>query len=137
MLKGLAKRSRPGRQWRFFYRAFNAHEFSSAADFTTDDWQHIHPGGGWKRGRNEVLVELKAVHGSFLKGATDAAESMAVASAGPGVAVVTVTSKMSAFTMPNDVAHRNDRQIRTFVVVKRASRWPILLDQNTTVIRTP
>ena len=72
-------------------------------------------GGGWKRGRNEVLVELKAVHGSFLNGATDAAESMAVTSAGPGDAVVTVISKMSAFTMPNGVAHRNDRQIRCWV----------------------
>lgn len=116
-----------------FYRAFNSHEFGRAAEFTTEDWEHINPGGGWTRGRAEVLRELKEVHDTFLKGVTDTVESMATRVAGPGVVVVTVISNMTAFTMPNGVQHPNDRQIRTFVVVKRGDQWLVLQDQNTIV----
>lgn len=34
-----------------FYDAFNSHDFSRIAEFTTDDWTHINPLGGWARGR--------------------------------------------------------------------------------------
>jgi ketosteroid isomerase-like protein len=33
-----------------FYAAFNAHDFARAAEFTTDDWEHINPFGGRTRG---------------------------------------------------------------------------------------
>ena len=118
-----------------FYRAFNAHDFDAATSFTTDDWQHINPGGGWTIGRSQVLRELVAVHGTFLKGVTDTVETMSVSFATPDVAVATVISNMTAFTMPNGVRHPNDRQIRTFVVVKRSDKWLVMLDQNTIVNR--
>jgi hypothetical protein len=51
----------------------------------------------------------------------------------PEVAVVTVTSRMSPYTFPNGVKHENEHHIRTFVVVKRSSRWLIMHDQNTTI----
>ena len=122
MLKRLTKRHRPGRRWSRLYKAFHAPDFSSAVDCTTDDWQRIRLGGGCKRGRNAVLVELKSVAGSFLNGATGAAEPLATTSADPELAVVTVISKMSAFTMPMGFAHRNERQIGISVAVKRADR---------------
>jgi len=118
-----------------FYRAFNAHDFSGAAEFTTEDWEHINPGGGWTRGRQQVLSELRQVHGTFLKGVTDSVESMSVRVASPGTAVVTVLSQMTPFVMPDGVRHPKDRQIRTFVVVKRGERWLVMQDQNTIVAR--
>jgi ketosteroid isomerase-like protein len=78
-----------------FYDAFNSHDFSRAVDFTTDDWTHINPMGGWTRGREAVLNELKEVHATFLKGVSDTPEEMSVNFATPDVAVVTVPSRVS------------------------------------------
>ena len=33
-----------------FYDSFNTHNFGLVPEFTTDDWTHIHPFGGWTRG---------------------------------------------------------------------------------------
>lgn len=116
-----------------FYDAFNAHGFGRAAEYTTEDWNHINPLGGRKRGREAVLKELKEVHSTFLKGVSDTVEDMNVRFATPDVAVVTVTSRMSTFTTPDGVKHDNERHIRTFIVVKRNNRWLIMQDQNTAI----
>ena len=113
-----------------FYDTFNKHAWPNA-DFATEDWVHINPLGGWTRGREAVLKELKDVHSTFLKGVVDTPEEMAVTFASPDVAVVTVPSKVTTYTTPDGVKHENERQIRTFVVVKRSGRWLIMLDQNT------
>jgi uncharacterized protein (TIGR02246 family) len=118
-----------------FYAAFNSHGWTHAADYTTQDWNHINPGGGLTRGRAAVLKELEEVHSTFLKGVSDTIEEMTVRFATAGVAVVTVTSRMSAFTMPDGVRHENEQHIRTFVVVQRNDRWLIMQDQNTAVAR--
>lgn len=118
-----------------FYAAFNSHGFEHAAAFTSEDWNHINPGGGRTRGREAVLKELREVHGTFLKGVTDSITSLDVRFAAPDVAVVTVTSQMSTYTMPDGVKHENEAHIRTFVVTKRSNRWLIVQDQNTTVAR--
>jgi uncharacterized protein (TIGR02246 family) len=116
-----------------FYAAFNSHGWKNAENFATEDWNHINPLGGWTRGRAAVLKELEEVHSSFLKGVSDTIENMAVTFASPDVAVVTVTSRMSTYTTPDGVPHENERHIRTFIVVKRVSRWLIMQDQNTAV----
>ena len=116
-----------------FYDAFNAHGFGHAAEYTTDDWNHINPFGGWARGRKVVLKELREVHATFLKGVTDTVEDMNVRFATPNVAVVTVISRMSTYYPPDGVKHENERHIRTFVVVKQNGRWLIMQDQNTTI----
>src|SRR5262245_13091072 len=82
-----------------FYAAFNE-GFTGAADFATDDWAHINPYGGWTRGRESVLKEVRDAHATFLKGVTEAIAQMEMRFASPGVAVVTVTSTTSAFTTP-------------------------------------
>jgi uncharacterized protein (TIGR02246 family) len=40
---------------------------------------------------------------------------------------------MSAHTTPDGTEHRNERHLRTFVLVRRAGRWRIAHDQNTAV----
>lgn len=118
-----------------FYGAFNTHEFERAAEFTTEDWNHINPLGGWTRSRAEVLEELTEVHSTFLKGVSDVPEEIAVRFASPDVAVVTVPSSVGTYTTPDGILHENEKQIRTFVVVNRGGRWRIMQDHNT--IRIP
>lgn len=118
-----------------FYAAFNAHGFGRATEFTTEDWNHINPFGGWTRGREAVLKELKEVHSTFLKGVSDTIEHMSVRFATADVAVVTVTSRIGAYTTPDGVKHEDERHIRTFVVVKHSGRWLIMQDQNTKISR--
>ena len=89
-----------------FYAAFNAHDFARAAEFTTDDWEHINPFGGWTRGREEVLKELREVHGSFLKGVNDTVESMSVRLTAPSSAAVTVISHMDTYVTPDGFVMR-------------------------------
>jgi len=74
-----------------FQASFNGHAFENADEYTTDDWNHINPFGGWTRGRDAVLKELKEVHSTFLKGVSSTIEEFSVRFASPDVAVVTVT----------------------------------------------
>ena len=48
-----------------FYTAFNSDGFARAADFTTDDWNHINPFGSRTNGRVAVLKEVLEVHDTF------------------------------------------------------------------------
>jgi uncharacterized protein (TIGR02246 family) len=115
-----------------FYDTFNSHDWGRVEEFTTEDWAHINPLGGWTRGREAVLKELKEVHSTFLKGVNDTPDEMEVRFATADVAVVTVPSTMKGtFTTPDGKRHENDRQIRTFVVVNRGGKWLIMQDQNT------
>jgi uncharacterized protein (TIGR02246 family) len=115
-----------------FYDAFNSHKFESAQEFTTSDWIHVNPVGGWSEGREAVLNELKEVHSTFLRDVTDNVESISVRFASPEVAVVMVPSTLTgSFTTPDGERHENDRQIRSFVVVKVENRWRIMHDHNT------
>jgi uncharacterized protein (TIGR02246 family) len=114
-----------------FYAAFNAHDFSKIPEFTTEDWTHINPLGGWRRGRQAVLSELHEVHATFLKGVSDTPEEMEVRFATQDAAIVTVPSTMSPYSTPDGVRHENQKQIRTFILVKRLNQWLIMQDQNT------
>jgi uncharacterized protein (TIGR02246 family) len=115
-----------------FYKAFDD-GFTQPAEFATEDWNHINPFGGRARGREATLKEVREVHQSFLKGATETVESMDIRFATPEVAVGTVVSMGSGFTTPDGVKHGPGRAIRTFVVVKRGKRWQIMQDQNTAI----
>ena len=114
-----------------FYEAFNSHDFSRVPEFTTEDWTHINPLGGWTRGRDAVLTELKEVHSTFLKGVTDTPVEIEVRFATKNAAIVTVPSKMSPQTTPDGARRENQEQIRTFILVKRGGQWLIMQDQNT------
>lgn len=118
-----------------FYNDFNSHNFGRVVEYTTEDWNHINPFGGITSGREPVLKELKEVHESFLKGVSSTIEDMSVRFAAPEVAVVIVTNRMGTYTTPDAVKHENERQIKTFVVVKRNGKWLIMHDQNTLIGR--
>jgi uncharacterized protein (TIGR02246 family) len=114
-----------------FYTMFNTAIFTNVPNFTTVDWAHINPGGGWTRGRTAVLSELQAVHSTFLKNVTDTPEQIQIRFATADVAIATVPSRVSTFTTPDGVRHVNPRNIRTFVLVRRNERWLIMQDHNT------
>jgi uncharacterized protein (TIGR02246 family) len=121
-----------------FYKDFNAHEFDHAAQYATEDWNHINPFGGWTRGREAVLKELKEAHSTILKGVQITIEDMSVRFATPDAAVVTVINRIGTYYPPDGVdrgvnKRENERQIRTFVVVKRSGRWLVMQDQNTII----
>jgi uncharacterized protein (TIGR02246 family) len=116
-----------------FYKAFNSHSFDGASEFTTDDWNHINPNGGWTRGRDAVLAELKRVHSSVLKGVSDTMENLSIRFASDDVAVAIVTSRVGTYYLPNGTKHENERQRRCFIVVRRTGRWLIMQDQNTVI----
>jgi uncharacterized protein (TIGR02246 family) len=119
-----------------FNKAFNE-GFVGPADYATEDWNHINPLGGRDRGREATLKTVRAVHQTFLKGATETIEDIDVRFASEDVAVATVTSTSNPFTPPDGVKRGVARNIRTFVVVKRGGRWLIMQDQNTTIIESP
>ena len=116
-----------------FYSAFNSHQFDDASDFTTEDWHHINPNGGWTRGREAVLKQLRSVHSTFLKGVFDTIENMTVRFASPDVAIAVVTSHMGTYYTPDGSKHENERHVRTFIVVRQGDRWRIMQDQNTQI----
>jgi uncharacterized protein (TIGR02246 family) len=119
-----------------FFEAFNAHNFDRASDFTTADWNHINPFGGRTDGREEVLKELQQVHSTFLKGVARTIEETSVRFASRDAAIVTVVSRMGAYTTPDGEKHENEQLITTFIVVKRGLKWMIMQDQ-TNLVRRP
>jgi uncharacterized protein (TIGR02246 family) len=122
-----------------FYAAFNADDFRSAAEFTTEDWNHINPGGGWTRGRTAVLREVEEVHRTFLKGVGAAIDSMSVRFVTPEVAVATVVDHLLGTYFPPDGVdrgtnrHERERHLKTYVLAKRRGHWLIVQDQATTI----
>jgi len=118
---------------RAFYKAFDD-GFVGAANYATEDWNHINPYGGRDRGREATLKTVRGVHQTFLKGTTDTIQNMDIRFAAENVAVGTVTSMLSPFTSPDGVKHGAEQYIRTFVVVKRGGHWLIMQDHNTRVV---
>ena len=118
-----------------FYAGFNGHDFGTVP--VTDDWEDINPSGGTRRGRAEVLKELREVHSTFLKGVTDRIEDVSIRFPTTDVAIAVVNSQMSTYVTPDGARHENERHIRTFVIVRRAGRWLIEHDQNTTIQAPP
>jgi uncharacterized protein (TIGR02246 family) len=117
---------------RAFYTAFDE-GFLNEVRFATDDWHHINPFGGVDEGRDATLATVRDVHTTFLKGVTDTPEPIEVRFATDDVAVATVVSTMSPFTGPDGVRREAQKQVRTFVVVKRGERWFIMQDHNTNI----
>jgi hypothetical protein len=110
---------------RSYYDAFNAEDFGNAAEFATEDWNHINNVGGWTRGRAILIPILTALHSTgFLKGVRITPEAMDVRFGNTRVAVVTVLSRTTAYTTPDGVTHPDgEEEVRTFVVVRQGRRW--------------
>ena len=117
-----------------FVADYNNGDFKNAPTYTTGDWVHINPGGGITRGRDKVLKEVRAIHKTMLKGVSITIESMTVHFVTPDVALVDAVHKSDSYVTPEDgVKHENERQIKTYVIVKRNGKWLLALDQNTLI----
>jgi uncharacterized protein (TIGR02246 family) len=117
-----------------FVADYNNGDFKNAPTYTTDDWVHINPGGGITRGRDKVLKEVRVIHRTMLKGVSITIESMTVHFVTPDVALVDAVHKSNSYVTPEDgVKHENERQIKTYVIVKRNGKWLLALDQNTII----
>lgn len=116
-----------------FQEDFNNGSFKNAAFYTTADWEHLNPGGGITKGRNEVLKEVREVHQTFLKGVSMTMQSISIRFITPDVAIADVIHKISNFEFPEGVKHENELNLKTYVVVKKKGKWLLTHDQNTTV----
>ena len=116
-----------------FQDDFNEGAFKNAEFYTTKDWEHINPGGGITKGREAVLKEVRAVHQTFLKGVSLTIESIAIRFLTPTVAIADVVHKSSDYELPQGIKHQNERQQKTYIIVKRQNKWLLTLDQNTVI----
>jgi uncharacterized protein (TIGR02246 family) len=117
-----------------FVTDYNNGDFKNAPSYTTDDWVHINPGGGLTRGRDEVLKEVRAIHKTMLKGVSITIDNMTVHFVTRDVAVVNAIHKSDSYVTPEDgMKHENERQMKTYVVVKHNEKWLLALDQNTII----
>jgi uncharacterized protein (TIGR02246 family) len=116
-----------------FQEDFNDGGFKNAAAYSSMGWEHINPGGGITKGRNEVLKEVRAVHQTFLKGVSMQIESISIRFITPSVAIADVIHKMTAYTTPDGERHENERQIKTYVIARQKGNWLLVQDHNTVV----
>jgi len=117
-----------------FQDDFNDGGFKKAPDYTTIDWEHLNPGGGITKGREEVLKEVRAVHQTFLKGVTITVESITIRFISSDVAIADVIHKISIYQTPDGVKHENERHLKTYVVVRQKGKWLLAHDQNTIIL---
>ncbi|HLN53665.1 MAG TPA: SgcJ/EcaC family oxidoreductase [Lentimicrobium sp.] len=116
-----------------FVADFNDGSFKNADNYTTIDWDHINPGGGIDIGRESTLKTVRAVHQSFLKGVSMTTDSMKVRFVTPEVALVTGYHSIDTYVTPDSVRHENERQIKSYVIVKQKGKWLLTLDHNTSI----
>ena len=116
-----------------FQDDFNEGSFKNAEAYSTSDWRHINPGGGIDKGRDSVLITVRAVHKTFLKGVTMQIESMDIRFLTADAAIADVIHKVDTYTTPDGVRHENERHIKTYVVVKKKGRWLLAQDHNTII----
>jgi uncharacterized protein (TIGR02246 family) len=116
-----------------FQDDFNEGSFKNADAYSTSDWRHINPGGGIDKGRDSVLISVRAVHQTFLKGVTMEIESMDIRFLTTEVAIADVIHKVGNFTTPDGVKHENERHIKTYVIVKKKGKWLLAQDHNTII----
>lgn len=116
-----------------FVEDFNEGSFKNADNYATVDWDHINPGGGIDIGREATLNTVRAVHQTFLKGVSMTTDSMKVKFVSPEVALVTGYHSIDTYVTPDSVRHENERQIKSYVIVKQNGKWLLTLDHNTSI----
>jgi uncharacterized protein (TIGR02246 family) len=117
-----------------FVNDYNNGDFKNAPFYTTNDWVHINPGGGITRGRDEVLKEVRAVHQTLLKGVRITIDTMTIRFVTTDVAIVNAIHKSDTYITPEDgIKHENERQIKTYIIVRLKGKWLLTLDQNTII----
>lgn len=115
-----------------FVNDYNNGDFKNAPTYTTDDWMHINPGGGVTRGRDAVLKEVRAIHQTMLRGIKITIDTLEIRFVTYNVAIVNATHTSDTYVSPEDgIKHENEKQVKTYIVVKQKGKWLLTLDQNT------
>ncbi len=71
---------------------------------------------------------------AMLRGVSITTESMTVRFVTHDVALVNAIHKSDTYVTPEDgVKHENERQMKTYVVIKHNGKWLLALDQNTII----
>ena len=112
---------------------YNDGGFKNVETYTTKDWEHINPIGGITKGRDEFMKELRPLCQTILKGVTLTVESITIKFLSPTVAIANVVHKCSDYEFPQGVKHQNERHMKTYIIVKKQSKWLLTLDQNTII----
>ena len=118
---------------RLFQEDFNDGAFKKAPSYTTEDWEHIHSGGGITRGRDEVLRDVRGVHQTFLKGVSMMIDSMSVRYLTSDVAIVDAVHTVSPHKSSSGQMHVNEQWRKTYVIVRTQGRWLLAHDHSTTI----
>ena len=117
-----------------FVNDYNNGDFKNAPFYTTNDWVHINPGGGITRGRDAVLKEVRDVHQTMLKGVRITIDTMTIHFVTVEVAIVNAIHTSDTYITPKDgIKHENERQMKTYIVVKQKGKWLLTLDHNTKI----
>jgi uncharacterized protein (TIGR02246 family) len=117
-----------------FVNDYNNGDFKNASFYTTTDWVHINPGGGITRGREDVLKEVRAIHQTMLKGVKITIDTMTIRFVTPDVAIINAVHTSDPYITPEDgIKHENEKQMKTYIVVRQKGKWLLTLDQNTVI----
>jgi uncharacterized protein (TIGR02246 family) len=120
-----------------FQEDFNDGTFKNAYTYTTEDWEHINPLGGVDKGRETVLNVVRSVHETFLKGVTMSVQTMSIRFINPNTAIATVVHRISDFTTPDGVTHKNEQHVKTYVVARNKGKWLLTHDHASIVQAGP
>lgn len=60
-------------------------------------------------------------------------DSMKLKFISPEVALVTGYHSIDSYVTPDSVKHENERQIKSYVIVKQNGKWLMTLDHNTII----
>lgn len=119
---------------RSFINDYNNGDFKNASFYTTNDWVHINPGGGITRGREDVLKEVRAIHQTMLKGVRLTIDTMTTRFVTSDVAILNAVHTSDTYITPEDgIKHENEKQMKTYIVVRQKGKWLLMLDQNTII----
>ena len=117
-----------------FVDDYNNGDFKNASFYTTIDWVHINPGGGITRGRKDVLKEVRAIHQTMLKGIKLTIDTMTIRFVTPDVVIINAVHTSDTYITPKDgMKHENEKQMKTYIVVRQKGKWLLTLDQNTII----
>lgn len=116
-----------------FQEDFNDGSFKNAPSYTTTDWEHINPGGGIDKGRDNVIKGVQGAHQTFLKNVKMRMESLDIRFLTPDVAIADAVHDIDPYTTPDGVKHKNEKQMKTYVLVKKTGNWLLAHDHNTII----
>ncbi len=116
--------------------AWNRHDMAAYGAQLTEDCEWVNVVGMNWVGKASVMKALRAFHATMFKETDIEIEERRVTAMAPGVALVTSTERMGAYTTPSGQVMKGVEDRMTLVMVKQSDgRWLIRSGHNTTIDR--